>query len=192
ERARLGAPVGEQRREAALLAPEALVGGGLALARRSPHALVLAEPARVLPRLAGLGLELEHVGRHALQEVAVVRDDDDRRLRLPDEELEPLESTEVEVVRRLVEQEDVEAREQDRGERGARSLTAGEGVEGAVELGVEPEHPADAAGPRLEVVAAEREEPLERRRVLLDPVGQRGPRRSRSTSAPATPVRRAR
>ena len=46
-----------------------------------------------------------------------MRDDNEGGLRRSDEPLEPLEPVEVEVVRRLVEQEDVVAREQDRGER---------------------------------------------------------------------------
>ena len=49
-----------------------------------------------------------------------------RRRRLVHELLEPVEAGEVEVVRGLVEQEHVEAAQQDRGERGARRLPAGE------------------------------------------------------------------
>ncbi len=87
-----------------------------------------------------------------------MRDDDERRLRLGDEALEPLQAGEVEVVRRLVEQEDVEAGEQDRREAGPRLLATGERLERAVELDVEPEVGADPGGARLEVGTAQRDE----------------------------------
>src|SRR5438105_13777833 len=50
-------------------------------------------------------LELEHGRRHRLQEPAVVRDEDDRRVERDERLLEPLEPLDVEVVRRLVEEE---------------------------------------------------------------------------------------
>ena len=61
-----------------------------------------------------------------VEEGAVVRDEDDARREAVEEPLEPREAGEVEVVRRLVEQEDVEAREQDRRQRGAGRLAARE------------------------------------------------------------------
>ena len=90
-----------------------------------------------------------------------MRDDDDRAVELGDERLEPREPGEVEVVRRLVEQEDVEAAEQDRRERGTGRLAAGEPGEPAVERDVETELRKHGRRPRVEVAAAAREERVE-------------------------------
>ena len=57
-----------------------------------------------------------------------MRDDDHRAVEAGEERLEPREPGEVEVVRRLVEQQHVEAAEEDRRERGARGLSAGEAL----------------------------------------------------------------
>ncbi len=84
-----------------------------------------------------------------------------------DEALEPVEPVEVEVVRRLVEQQDLEAREQDRREPGPRRLAAGERRRLLVERDREPELGARRSGSRLEVGAPEREEALERGGVGL-------------------------
>ena len=94
-----------------------------------------------------------------------MRDEHDAGGEPVEEALEPLEAREVEVVRRLVEQEDVEAREQDRGERGAGRFAAGQRRHLAV--GAPPETDVRRARrrPRLEVLAAEREEAVERVRV---------------------------
>ena len=91
-----------------------------------------------------------------------MRDDDDRAVELSDEGLEPREAGEVEVVRRLVEQQHVEAAEQDRRERGARRLAAGEAGEPAVEPDVEPELREHGGRARLQVAAAAGEECVER------------------------------
>ena len=85
--------------------------------------------------------------------------------------LEPREPGEVEVVRRLVEQEHVEAAEQDRGERGARRLAAGEPSERPVELRVEPELRQHLLRARLEVAAAAGEERVERLGVRVGLLG---------------------
>ena len=69
-------------------------------------------------------VELEYAVDRAVEERAVVRHDDDAAVELGEERLEQVETREVEVVRRLVEQEHVEAREQDRRERRARGLPA--------------------------------------------------------------------
>ena len=83
-----------------------------------------------------------------------------------DEALEAVEPVEVEVVRRLVEQQHAEARQQDRGERGARGLAAGErGGLLREQRRVEAELAAHRLGARLEVGAAEPEPLLERVRV---------------------------
>ena len=92
-----------------------------------------------------------------------MRDDEHGAAHAREEALEQSEPGEVEVVRRLVEEEDVEAREQDAGERGARGLAAGERGERLVErLRLEAHVREGSAGARLEVVAAEGEEAVER------------------------------
>ena len=61
--------------------------------------------AREVQRLAAV--ELEHRVRHGLEEPAVVRDDHDRRVQCLELALEPFEALDVEVIGRLVEQEEV-------------------------------------------------------------------------------------
>ena len=87
--------------------------------------------------------ELEHRGRHGLEEPAVVRDEDHGRVERGELALEPLEALDVEVVRRLVEQQQVGVGRERAGERGAGQLSAGERVERAVEVGVREPEPAD-------------------------------------------------
>ena len=88
-----------------------------------------------------------------------------------DEALQLCERVEVEVVRGLVEQEDVEARERDRGQRGSGALPARQGRHRPVErVGRQPEVVAGARCPRLEVVAAQGLDTRERLRVPLDTV----------------------
>ena len=71
-------------------------------------------------------LDLEDAVDGPVEERAVVRHDDDRAGCLVDEPLEAVEAGEVEVVRRLVEQEHVEPAQQDRRERGPCGLPARE------------------------------------------------------------------
>jgi hypothetical protein len=111
-------------------------------------------------------VDLEHARDRALEEGAVVGDDHGAARALGDEALQAVEPVEVEVVGRLVEQQHVEAREQDRGQGRARRLPARQ--RGGLELqqrGVEPEVAQDGLRPRLEVGAAERQPGLERARV---------------------------
>ena len=93
-------------------------------AGRLPRALVLVPRAGELAHVPRLALELHDAVDDALQERAVVRDDDDRRRRPRNEALEQREPVEVEVVRRLVEQEHVGVRVEDRAQRLARGLAA--------------------------------------------------------------------
>ena len=97
-----------------------------------------------------------------VEERPVVRDEDDRTREAVDERLELREPVGVEVVRRLVEEEEVGLREEQRRERGTRRLAAGEAVEGPVEVDAEPEPRTGRRRARLEVAAAERQEPRER------------------------------
>jgi len=72
-------------------------------------------------------VDVQHGGDGAGQELAVVADDDESRSQGRAELLEPLQPGEVQVVGRLVEQEHVVARQQDRGQTGAGRLAAGQG-----------------------------------------------------------------
>ena len=87
--------------------------------------------------------ELEHRGRHGLEEPAVVGDEDHRGVERRQLALEPLEVLDVEVVRRLVEQQQVGIGGEGARERGARQLAARERVERPVEVGVDESEAAD-------------------------------------------------
>ena len=111
------------------------------------------------------GVDLDDPPDRPVEEGAIVRDDGQPAVEAGQEALEPLQTVEVEVVRRLVEQEQVEAREENRGQAGSRRLAAGKGRRRLLERDVEPELGADGAGSMLEIAATEREEALERRAV---------------------------
>jgi hypothetical protein len=92
-----------------LLDPRALVGVVpvrvlVPPVRAQPRVRERAPAARILPDAPRLGLELDDLG-HALEERTVVGDRDQPASMGVDEALEELEPGEVEVVRRLVEQE---------------------------------------------------------------------------------------
>ena len=81
-------------------------------------------------RAGGRPPQLEHRRADGLQEPAVVRDEHDRRVELDERLLEPLERLDVEMVGGLVEQQHVRAGGERAGQRRARELAAGEGVQG--------------------------------------------------------------
>ena len=117
---------------------------------REPRLLLL-EPARVVALVgdAAAAVELEDPAGDVVEEVPVVRDRDDGALVVGEEALEPEHRFGVEVVRRLVEQQQVGRREEQPAERDAPALAAGERrtsrspsgqpqrVHRVVELGVE-------------------------------------------------------
>ena len=107
--------------------PLAGVGRALLLGRH-PLQLLL-EPARVvaLERDAAAAIELEDPLRDVVEEVAVVGDRHDRAGVLLQEPLEPVDRLGVEVVGRLVEQQQVGVAEEQPGERHAPLLAAGQG-----------------------------------------------------------------
>ena len=99
----------------------------LGVARRGGAQLEVAGPAAAVLRRGVRDLvDLQHPRDGALEEGAVVGDDHGAARALGDEALQPGEAVEVEVVGGLVEQQDAEAGEQDRGERRAGRLPAGE------------------------------------------------------------------
>ena len=109
----------------------------LDLLLRVHHPRRLLAPPRV-PRAGeerpAPGLELERRRRHRLEEPAVVGDEDHGRVERGELALEPLEVRDVEVVRRLVEQEQVGVAAERARERGARQLAARERAQRAVEV----------------------------------------------------------
>jgi hypothetical protein len=122
----------------------------------------------------GVLVELEHRRDRPVEEGPVVGDDDHAARHLVDEEpLEPVEAGEVEVVRRLVEQQHVEPGQQHGGERGPGRLAPGErdGVLVERPLG-QAQVRAHDGGPRVEVGAAERHPPLQRGRVRVVGAGR--------------------
>ena len=108
-----------------------------------------------------LRLQLQHRGADRLEEPAVVGDEDDGGVEVAQVALQPLQRGDVEVVGRLVEQQQVGPGRQRPRQRGAGQLAAGEGRERALGLlAAEAEaaqHGEDAVAP---AVAAAVLEPL--------------------------------
>src|SRR5207245_3296801 len=95
---------------------------------------VFAPAADELARTVRPFVELDDARHCAVEERAIVRDDHRRALEACEEGLEPGEAVEVEIVCGLVEEQHIEAAEQDRRERCARRLTAGEPQAWTIEL----------------------------------------------------------
>ena len=139
-------------------------------ARSSRHCVPRAREVEAAP-----ALELEHGRRHGLEEPAVVRHEHDRGVERRELLLEPLERFDVEVVRGLVEQQQVGIAGERPRQRGARQLAAREGGERAVEIGVaEPEPAQHRRGPVAPAPAAGVLEPClglavaaQRRRIVV-------------------------
>src|SRR5581483_2882630 len=101
--------------------------GGLELALLGAALLLVVRVAALeLARRRRRLLEGEDLRRDLVEEVAVVRDHDDRALEVGERVLEGLAGLGVEVVRRLVQQEHVRLREDHARERHARALAARE------------------------------------------------------------------
>ena len=183
---RLRLLVAEARDEA--LEPRDVLGVARRLLRRGLQARRLLEPPLV-PRAGEVrraaGLELEHGGRRRLEEPAVVRDEDDARVERRQLVLEPFEARHVEVVRRLVEEQQVGVAAERARERRARQLAAGERVERAVEIGLrEAEAARDGADALAPGVAAGVLEPRLRLGIAASVCGPWSPRRHRLLEAP--------
>src|SRR5215210_210410 len=110
-----------------------------------PWTLEVRRPPRV---------ELEHHVRDGLEEPAVVCDDHDSRVERLQLALEPFEAFDVQVVRRLVEEQEIRVAAERTRERGARQLTAGESLELAIELLLRETEPAHDGGRALAPVVA--------------------------------------
>jgi hypothetical protein len=105
-----------------------------------PHVPGAAEEGRTA------GLELQRCGRDRLEEPPVVRDDDDCGVELDELALEPLETGDVEMVRRLVEEQEVGISGQGPGQRGTGELSSGEARERAVEVSRREAEPSGCSG----------------------------------------------
>ena len=149
--------VGREARHEILQVGDALLRLGvrvqhlLARLGRGQHVVVVA--ARVDADAAVV--EVGHVRAHRVQEVAVVRDDDDRALALVEHVLQPADRVDVEVVGRLVEQQDVRVRKQRLREQDPQLPPRGDGAHrAAVLLLGDAEAEEERARARLRVVSA--------------------------------------
>ena len=111
----------------AFLGERALPRGVLAAFLLEPLLLLL-EPGGViaLVRNAVAAIELENPAGHVVEEIAVVGDDEDRARIVAQVAFEPVDGLGVEMVRRLVEQQQVGLLEQQAAERDAAALAARE------------------------------------------------------------------
>jgi hypothetical protein len=139
-------------------------------ARPAP-ALLLA--VRRVAALVGMDLaafELEDLRDRFVEEAAVVGDDHHRARELLEERLEPGEAVEVEMVGRLVEEEDRRPRQQHAGQQGSRRLAAAQRAERRIQGHVrDAERVAGAVELRVQRPAAERAEAI----LLLAVRGER-------------------
>src|SRR5215210_1439122 len=135
---------------------------------RQPR-LLLFEPGGVvaLERQPLAAVELEDPAGDVVEEVAIVGDGDDGALVGLEEALEPRHRLRVEVVRRLVEQEQVRGGEQEPAERDAAALTAGQRRHVAIPVR-EPERVHRAVEGGLEAPRVRPVDLLLHRRLLLE------------------------
>jgi hypothetical protein len=140
--------------------------GDLLLARRHllglpfrPLPLERVVAARVKRQLAAI--EVEDVVDDIVEEVALVADDDDRRPVAGKEVLQPQHGFQIEVVGRLVEQQQVGRGEKEGRKRDPHPPPAREAVERAMlHILVEAEADEDAGGPRRRRIGFDRVQPL--------------------------------
>ena len=119
------------------------------------------------PRGARRLVDVEHGRDGPGEKLAVVRDDDQARLQRTAELLELLEAGKVEVVGRLVEQEDVVARQQHRGERGPGRLAARQRRGFSSEVDRQAEVVAHLPDAYVEIGATQAEPALQGRAVVI-------------------------
>ena len=113
---------------------EELAPAALRLRLALEERLLLLEPLLVvaLVRIADAVVELEDPVRHVREEVAVVRDDDQRALEVLEVRLKAERRLGVEMVRRLVEEQHVGVRQQQAADRHAAAFAAREHLHGRV------------------------------------------------------------
>ena len=155
----LGAGAGD---EVGLLVRELLVGLAGVPPGDGPLLEVGVVPAVVDRDLALGEVELDDPRDAAREELPVVGDHDDAGPEAADERLQPLETGEVEVVRRLVEEHHVEPAEQQRGEGRTSRLTARERGHQGVQTEVETELGQHCGSTVLEVGRTARQPVVQR------------------------------
>jgi hypothetical protein len=129
----------------------------------------------VVSRVAGelAVVELQDGTCDRVQEVSVVRDDEDGGLGVLDEVLQPLYGAQVQVVGRLVEEDEIRLGEEEAGQGDAALLASGEGAYGALPVrGIEAQRREGGGRSRPVLVATV---PLEL--GLLAPVALQEPGR---------------
>ena len=179
-RARFGPSRGQQLGQLApalLCLVEAGVGGA-AVCVSPLH--VVAPAAGVLAGAARAGLDLDDARHDPVEQRAVVRDDDQRCVDVLEKPLEPFETVEVEIVRRLVQKQDVVPRQQDRCERGPCRLAAGQPRRVSIERTLETQLAEHRTRARVEVASTQEEESRQRPLVAVAAGLVRRERRRRS------------
>jgi hypothetical protein len=129
--------------------------------------LVVRPPARPLAGATRSRVDRDHAVDRPVEQLAIVRDEHERAAVRLEEALEAAESVEVEVVRRLVEQKDVEPGQEDRREPDPSGLAARKALARPPEVEREPELGTDASRASVEVAASERQIAVERGRVAI-------------------------
>jgi len=133
------APLGQEGGEPRPFLLVAAKGRFVTLVPDGSQPLVFRPAARVEARPAGLGFELEHAVHRPLQKRAVVRDAHDSAVEPADERLQAVEAIEIEIVRRLVQEQDIGPHEEGRREPNPSLLAAREPGERTSEIGAQPE-----------------------------------------------------
>ena len=165
--ARFRPPRRQELRELLPTGPGLLVLGDERQPLRITRSGVVAPPSGPLAQPMRSRLDRSDPPDGAVEQLAVVRNENERAPIRAEERLEPREPVVVEIVRRLVQEEDVEAREEDRRKLDARGLATRECGPVSIEVDVEPEVGTNGSRPRLEVAAAQRDECVQRSRVAL-------------------------
>ena len=124
-----------------------------------------------------MSIELQHGGGGAGEELAVVADHDDARGRVVDEAFQPFQAGKVQVVGGLVEQQHVEAAEEQRGQTDPGGLSSGQRRHHLIGVDVEAEVGCHLGDAHVEVSPAERQPAVERRAVVVSGVASAGSER---------------
>src|SRR5262249_16596628 len=136
-----------------------------------PSAYVLAPSPRVLHRCVSMLVDLEYARDHPVQESPVVRDNYNSSLERTKKALQGIEAGEVEVVGRLVEEEDVEPCQQNCCEPDPGCLPTGQlGHLQLQSIGRYTEVGCDRRHTGVEVVSSEGKKRLERVVVVVEHV----------------------
>ena len=139
-----------------------------------PLALLAIGGVAALEGLEPIGRELEHTGHRRVEEVAIMRDRQQRAAEAREPLAQPGAAVGVEVIRRLVEQQHGRLGERHRGQQTAGRLAAGDAAERRAPVEVrDPQPAARLVQPRLERPAPECLEARLRLAVGLE-VGQLG------------------